>query len=133
MENEEVESSDYTNSQSKRRRVIIGPQQSSSVGKVNVDAEFLDEVVCFVKKNRQRALTASERLDILLLQAALRYEHEEKQKKVGVGRSVKAPKISNRIAKWLRRKEQLVRVALLHCKRWLQTGIQKQVSFHTVD
>ena len=61
----------------------------------------MDEVVSFVKSNRARAFSQVERMDILLLQAYLRHEHKEKQKKVGSGPEVTAPKISKTIAKML--------------------------------
>ena len=47
---------------------------------MSVDKEFLDNIVAFVKKNRERALTTAERLDILLLQGFLRYEPLKKKR-----------------------------------------------------
>nr|CCA14707.1 hypothetical protein ALNC14_008500 [Albugo laibachii Nc14] len=70
---------------------------------------MLDKLVAFVKENRHRALSGLERMDILLLHGYLRYEHGEKQKKLGVGRKIEAPRISQTIAKMLHRTEQLVK------------------------
>ena len=86
MENRgELPGSD-TNLKSKRRRMNEGNIIDKSIGKVSVDKDLLDEVAAFVKSNRPRALSQVERMDILLLQAYLRHEHEEKKKKVGSGR-----------------------------------------------
>ena len=109
MENRgEIPDSD-TNFKLKRRRMNGGNIRDKSIGKVSVGKDLLDEVVSFVKSNRARALSQVERMDILLLQAYLRHEHEEKQKKMGSGQQVTAPKISKTIAKMLRRKESLVK------------------------
>ena len=50
-----------------------------------VDDELYKEVVSFVKSNRPRSFSSEERLDILLLQAHMRHEHEIKNRKIGPG------------------------------------------------
>ena len=73
-----------------------------------LDDEFEQELIDFVKKNRPRALTREERLDILLLQHHLRKSHQEKQQKVGPGRKVQSARATEEISKILHRKQQLV-------------------------
>ena len=79
------------------------------IKKVVVDDELCNKIVSFLKKNRQRSLTAKERLDILLLQGHIRYEHEEDKNKHGSGRPMKTSQFSRKVSKNLRRDEQLVK------------------------
>ena len=71
--------------------------------------------MAFAKKNRRRVLSSDEQIDILLLQGFLRYEHIKNQKKNGPRRPIKAPQVSKRISKILRRKEQLVKETWREC------------------
>ena len=56
------------------------PRQKRTLAKV--DDEFMATLKQFVKKKRPRALSKEERLDILVLQAHLRYEHEQEQQRM---------------------------------------------------
>lgn len=98
----------HTNSKSKRKHADISIERAS-IGKIHVDKTLLDKIVAFAKSNRRRSLCAGERMDILLLHAYLRYEHEEKKKKMGSTRRIAAPKVSETIAKIFRRKVCLVK------------------------
>ena len=106
--NEETSDSP-TNRRSKRTKLNVENNPGRSIGKVEVNQDFLDKIVSFAKANRPRALTSFERVDILLLQGYLRHEHEKKQTKVGPGRRIAAPEVSRTIAKMLRRQEELVK------------------------
>ena len=87
----------------------VNVRKRKSIWKVVVDDEFYNKILSFVKKNRPRSLKAEERLDILFLQGRIRHEHEEDKKKHGPGRPVKAPQFSRKVAKSLRRDEELVK------------------------
>jgi len=113
MENEsDALAPNTTPSVNLRKRKSIDEEDYSvrkSIGKVVIDEELYGKIVSFVKKNRPRSLTAEERLDVLLLQAHMRHEHEKAKKKNGPGHHVKAPHISRKIAKSLRQDKQLVK------------------------
>ena len=83
-------------------------EQPSMAPRIVVDKCLLGEVLKFVRKSRPQALTEEERLDILLLQAKLRYEHNENVEKVGKGRRVKNGMVTRRVAQLLNRKKDLV-------------------------
>ena len=90
------------------RSSCVNYNGEGSQARVTVDNDYLDKLVCFVKKRRGRALVNEEKLDILLLQGYLRAEHKAKKKKNGPDRSVRAPAVSKTIAKMLRRKQELM-------------------------
>lgn len=79
MKNPNEEHGTDTNSRSKRQRTGEGSLGGRITSQVGVDKEILNGVVTFAKRNRGRALEDSKRLDILLSQAHLRYEHREKR------------------------------------------------------
>ena len=109
MENTQPQINSNTDARSKRPRIDAEYTEATNIGSISVDKDYLDNIVTFAIKNRERALTSAERLDILLLKGFLRHDHMEKQKKNGPGRPIKAPQIRKRISKMLRRKEQLVK------------------------
>ena len=63
----------------------------------------------FVKKNPPRSLKAEERLDIHLLQGHMTHENEEDKKKQGQDCPLEAPHFRRKVAKSLRRDEQLAK------------------------
>ena len=78
MENRGEISDSDTNFESKRRRMNGGNIWDKSIGKISVGKDLLDEIVSFVKSNCARALSKVKWMNILLLQAYLWHEHEEK-------------------------------------------------------
>ena len=62
----------------------------------------------YVKKRRQPVVSIGEKLDILLLQGKIRYEHSERQKIVSAGRKVANAAATERVADLLGRKKDLV-------------------------
>ena len=109
MENAQLQINCNTDARSKRLKIDAEYTEATNIGSMSVDKDYLDYIVTFAKKNRERALISAEQLDILLLQGFLHHEHMEKQKKNGPGRPIKAPQISKRISKMLRRKEEQVK------------------------
>ena len=91
------------------RNSIQSPSQVTNSHKPyqTINREQLDEIVAFVKKRRTRTVLEHEKLDILLLQAKLRYKLHEKQKKVGRRQKRKAA-ITDHVAHLLQRKKELV-------------------------
>ena len=58
----------------------------------------LETVVRFVKKNRPNVISLGEKYDILLLQAKLRHEHYQMQKKLSTGCKHQKCEAKNRVA-----------------------------------
>ena len=75
--------------------------------KMKVSYTDLETVVRFVKKNRPNVILIGEKYDILLLQAKLRHEHEQMQKKLSVGHKRQKCKARNRVAAYLNRQREL--------------------------
>ena len=115
MKNVEPQVNCDADAPSKRPKLDRIYTETMQIGNAPVDKEHLDQIVAFTKKNRGRALSSDEQIDILLLQGFLRYEHIKNQKKNGPRRPIKAPQVSKRISKILRRKEQLVKETWREC------------------
>ena len=75
--------------------------------KMKVSDADLETVVRFVKKNRPNVLSIGEKYDILLLQAKLRHEHEQMQKKLSVGCKRQKCEARNRVAAYLNWQREL--------------------------
>ena len=60
MEKASSELDPDTASRSKRAKVDTTINGDASISHIFVDKEFLDNIVAFVKKNRERALTSAE-------------------------------------------------------------------------
>ena len=67
----------------------------------------LETVVRFVKKNRPNVISLGGKYDILLLQAKLRHEHYQMQKKLSTGRKRQKCKPTNRVAAYLNRQREI--------------------------
>ena len=94
---------------SKQTRISdVSYKSTSSQARVTVDNNYLDKLVCLVKKKRGRALVNEEKLDILLRQGYLWLEHEAKKKKVGHGQSIRTHAVSKTTMKMLKQKTELV-------------------------
>ena len=93
----------------KRHKTNSDEASRESVGKVIINEEQYNEIISFVKKNRSCALSAAEHLDVLALQAYLRLEHEKNKTKNGPGHVVRAPKVSENVARMLRHDVKLVK------------------------
>jgi len=106
---EALEQPDEAERRKRRRLNVATTTETRRYTSADVDDAVVEEIVSFAKLNRPRALTREERLDILLLQAYLRSEHNKKSKKAGAGRKPAPPKVSRTVSKILRRKEQLVK------------------------
>jgi transposase len=76
--------------------------------RVIVDHDRYDEVVRYIKKNRPRALTREEKMDILMAQARLRYEHYLSQQKAGPGQKVKSANATQTVMRQLGRAKPVV-------------------------
>eukprot|EP00171_Calliarthron_tuberculosum_P004157 IDg4157t1 len=68
-----------------------------------VDEELVARAVEFAKKNRPRALTREERLDIVLAQVCFRNEHHKRVSKDGPGRKQTAPNFLDAVSTMFRR------------------------------
>lgn len=90
--------------------------------KLLVDDDVEAEVVAWAKRQRPRALTREEKIDVVLLQAKLRNEERNEREKDGRGRKKRAAKVSSRVAHLLGRKHVLVQQA------WAEYVAEKKVS-----
>ena len=91
MEKDIREVPDNDKAPNKRQQVDPPHSKAKKVIGLAVDDDFLQEIVSFAKKNQERALTSSECLGILLLQAYLWNDKWKKKKKKACGRTTKAP------------------------------------------
>ena len=62
----------------------------------------------YVRRNRSSVVTKEEKLDILMLQGSIRFEHGETQKALRRGRKAASAKATERVAEILGRKKDLV-------------------------
>lgn len=76
--------------------------------RVVVDHDRYQEVVRYVKKNRPRALSREDKLDILMAQSRLRYEHYLSQQKAGPGQKVRSANATKTVMRLLGRAKPVV-------------------------
>ena len=62
----------------------------------------------YVRRNRSSVVTKEEKLDILMLQGSIRFEHGELQKILNRGQKAASAKATERVANILGRKKDLV-------------------------
>lgn len=92
----------------KRKRTSINHAEKQTRPRANVTKEFWEETRAFVKKNRPRALTSEERMDVIMCQTYLRLKYEEKKRKLGKGRKMNKLKASETTAEMLGRTPVIV-------------------------
>ena len=92
MENAQLQINCNTDARSKRLKIDAEYTEATNIGSMSVDKDYLDYIVTFAKKNRERALISAEQLDILLLQGFLHHENMEKQRKMDLEEPSQLPK-----------------------------------------
>ena len=78
------------------------------IKKVHIDDNDMEKVISYVKKMRPSVVTFAEKLDILLVNAKLRYNHYLESKKKHPGRKCSMAKATIKVAEMLHRQKKLI-------------------------
>jgi hypothetical protein len=97
-----------------KRKVIAGPTSIGSQSytpREKMTSEKYNEIAAIVKSRRSGVLSYAEKMDVVMVQAGLRFEHDSMQMKLGNTRKLPPVQASEKTAKYLGRGLEVVKQA----------------------